>query len=133
MEILGPWGVSKKFSSVCLGHTSLDDYLEQCAHAQGRVVVREPESEKGYLYRSDHLEYMRVGVPCLAAFFPCADHLAQRQDYVKTTYHKPTDKVKPDWDMAGAVLDTQLFFEVGVRILADGTRAKWSATSEFKP
>ena len=50
-----------------------------------------------------------------------------REDYIANRYHKPSDRVLPDWDMAGAVEDLELYLRVG-REIADG-----AAFPEWKP
>jgi Zn-dependent M28 family amino/carboxypeptidase len=132
LEMLNLWGLSANFSSVCKGHSSLDQLLDQAAARQKRTVVAEPQPEKGYLYRSDHLPFMQAGVPALAIFFPCADFLEQRQAYIKNDYHKVTDKVKDGWNLDGAAADTILLFDVGVCLLQTGFRANWHEMSEFR-
>lgn len=130
-EMMNPWGRSTSISSVCMGHTSLDDLLREAASQQGKTVVPDPEPEKGYMYRSDHLPFMRAGIPGLALFFSCMNHLDRRAAYIRNDYHKPTDKPNADWDLSGAAEETRLFFEVGMRVLKDGYRAKWNPKSEF--
>jgi Zn-dependent M28 family amino/carboxypeptidase len=132
LEMLNLWGLGPNFSSVCKGHSSLDQFLEEAATRQKRTVVPESEPEKGYLYRSDHLPFMQAGVPCLAIFFPCADFMEKRQSYIKNDYHKVTDKVKDAWNLDGAAADTILMFDVGLRLLQTGYRAKWNDMSEFR-
>ena len=49
------------------GKSSLDDVLAAAAATQGRVVVPDPQPEKGGFYRSDQFNFARLGVP--AAYF----------------------------------------------------------------
>lgn len=132
-EMLAPWGRSRTVSSVCKGHSSLDALFEDAAALQGRTIVGEPEPQKGYLYRSDHLPFMQAGVPALAVFFSAMDFMDERAKFIAFDYHKTSDKPKPDWDLSGAAADAALLFEVGHRILQTGYRATWHATSEFNP
>jgi len=132
LEMLNLWGLGANFSSVCKGHSSLDQLLTEATARQKRNVVPESEPEKGYLYRSDHLPFMQAGVPALAIFFPCPDFMEQRRSYIKNDYHKVTDKVKSNWNLDGAAADTILMFDVGLRLLETGYRAKWNDMSEFR-
>lgn len=140
LDIMNVWGRTKSVVSIALGNTTLDEILAEVAAGQGRRVVPDPESEKGYFYRSDHLELIRHGVPALTFLNPGADYVdkpdgygeRKRADYVTNDYHKPTDEVKPDWDMAGAVEDVRMLFEVGYRV-AEGERwPEWKPGTEFK-
>ncbi len=140
LDIMNMWGRTKSVVSISLGATTLDEVLADVAASQGRRVVADPEPEKGYFYRSDHLELMRQGVPALTFLHPGADYVdkpadygeRKRAEYVANDYHKPTDEVRPDWDLTGAVEDARLLFEVGRRV-ADGDRyPEWKPGSEFK-
>jgi len=46
-------------------------------------------------------------------------------------YHKPTDTVKPDWDLSGGVEDLQLFWMVGYRVAQADTPPRWKPGAEF--
>jgi len=47
--------------------------------------------------------------------------------------HQVTDEIHPDWDLAGAVQDAGLLFEVGYQVANTGKFPKWKPDSEFKP
>jgi Zn-dependent M28 family amino/carboxypeptidase len=140
MDVINLWGRTTDLSSVGLGQSDLDDLLVEVARTlQGRTVGPDAEPEKGLYYRSDHFEFARVGVPALNAKGGSsyrdrpADYGKQRRDeYTKNDYHKPSDEVKPDWDLTGAAEDMNLLAEVGRRV-ADGDRyPEWKPTSEFR-
>jgi len=109
------------------------------AREQGRVVKTDPEPEKGIYYRSDHFEFAKRGVP---AFDPeeGVDFIGKpdgwgmeaRRKYTAENYHKPSDTIKPDWNLGGAVQDCQLFFLVGYRIANDPRMPEWKPGAEFK-
>lgn len=139
VDVMNVWGQTKEIVSIALGHSSLDEILDKYAQQQGRSVTSDPEPEKGYFYRSDHLEFIRRGVPALFFLHPGASYTGKPEDYgtnkrlayVKDDYHKVTDKVKPDWDLAGTVEDAQLLFKVGLEIANGSEFPQWKPTSEF--
>jgi hypothetical protein len=47
-------------------------------------------------------------------------------------YHKPADEVDPEWDMAGAIADLHLMFEVGRRVANATVWPAWKEGTEFK-
>jgi hypothetical protein len=49
----------------------------------------------------------------------------KRREFISTTYHKPTDQIKPDWDLSGAVEDLQVLLEVGYRVAQAPNRPVW--------
>jgi hypothetical protein len=56
----------------------------------------------------------------------------KRDEYTERDYHKPSDEVKPDWDLSGAVEDAQLFFTVGYNVLQGDKYPEWKPGTEFK-
>jgi Zn-dependent M28 family amino/carboxypeptidase len=139
MDAMNPWGRTRSIVSLGHGQSSLEDLLARYAARQGRRVVPDPEPEKGYFYRADHLELARGGVPALSFLFPGTDYVNPdpgygervRAAYIANDYHKPSDEVKPDWDMAGIVDDTRLLFGVGLEVANGDTWPTWSPASEF--
>ncbi|MDG3006331.1 M28 family metallopeptidase [Paludisphaera mucosa] len=136
---INAWGPTKDVISIGMGQSNLDDLLIELAGAKGRVVKPDAEPEKGAYYRSDHFEFAKKGVPALDPeggrdyIGKAPGYGQQKQDeYTKNDYHKPSDQIKPDWDLTGAVEDARLMLEVGVRV-ADGDRwPEWKPDSEFK-
>jgi Zn-dependent M28 family amino/carboxypeptidase len=139
MDGLNIWGRTSDVTVVGLGQSELDDLAREIAAEQGRVLVADPEPEKGYYYRSDHFEFAKVGVP---AFYPDvgvsfegqSDEWGreQRALYVAEDYHKPSDEVKDWYELSGMVQDLELFFEMGRRLASTSDWPEWSETSEFR-
>lgn len=139
MDGLNQWGKTKDLVVVGLGNSTLDDIATDVAKSQGRVIVPDAEPEKGFYYRSDHFEFAKQGVPALDAdsgidFIgkPAGYGQKKREEYTANDYHKPSDEVKPDWDLAGAVEDLQLFFQVGYRVAQGDVFPEWKPGTEFK-
>jgi Zn-dependent M28 family amino/carboxypeptidase len=139
LDVMNLWGRTKQIVSIGKGHSSLDDVLAAFAEKQGRTVTVDPEPDKGCFYRSDHLEFMRRGVPALFFLHPGADFVnkppqfaaLKRKQYLTEDYHKFSDKVKPDWDLSGLLEDAQLLFLTGMSIAQGDTHPVWRAESEF--
>ena len=139
MDGLNTLGKTKDISVVGLGMSTLDDYVKAVAAEQGRVVKPDAEPEKGFYYRSDHFSFAKQGVPALDAGAgidyigrPEGWGLEMRNRYTTRDYHKPSDTVKPDWDLSGAVKDLQLLAEVGYRIANAREYPTWNPGTEFK-
>jgi hypothetical protein len=58
--------------------------------------------------------------------------LEMRRKYTAENYHKPSDTIKPDWDMSGAVQDCQFYFLVGYRVATSTRMPEWNPGAEFK-
>ncbi len=139
MDGVNQWGRTEDMIVVGLGNSTLDDLLTEAAKKEGRVIEPDAEPEKGFFYRSDHFEFAKEGVPALYVDAgtryigkPEGYGQAKRDEYTAHDYHQVTDEVKPDWDLAGAVEDTQLLFRVGLRVASMDTWPEWKAGTEFK-
>ena len=139
LDGLNPWGRTRDVSVIGFGSTTLEDLLKAAADGQGRVLIPDPEPEKGGFFRADHFELVKVGVPSLY-FESGLDYIGkpagygkQKSDeFTRNDYHKVTDVIKPDWDLSGAIEDLQLFIAVG-RAVANGEQwPEWKHGSEFQ-
>jgi len=139
MDGLNQWGPTRDVTVVGLGNSTLDDVLRQAAAEKKRVLRPDPESEKGFYYRSDHFNFAKVGVPALDPndgidFIgkPAGWGKMKRDEYTEHDYHKPSDEIKPDWNLSGAAEDLRLFMTVGYRVANAVTYPEWKPGTEFK-
>ena len=133
------WGRTSDVTVVGMGASDLDDFLRDAARTQGRTLNPDPESEKGFYYRSDHFNFAKVGVPALytdtgVKFIGKDDAYSttKREEYTAKDYHKPSDEIKDDWDLSGAVEDAELMFLVGYNVANAGGFPEWKPGNEFK-
>jgi Zn-dependent M28 family amino/carboxypeptidase len=133
------WGKTKDVTVIGMGASDLDDYLRDAAAGQGRVLRPDPESEKGFYYRSDHFNFAKKGVPALYTDTgidfvgkPAEYSQQKRDEYTNKDYHAPSDEVKPDWDLSGAAEDAQLLFLVGYNVANASKFPAWKPGNEFK-
>jgi len=139
LDGVNQWGRTRDITVVGMGASDLDDVLRAAAQAQGRTLNPDPESEKGFYYRSDHFNFAKVGVPALytdtGVNFIGKDEAfskAKRDEYTSTDYHKPSDEIKPDWDLSGAIEDVQLMFMVGYNVANTDRFPEWKSGNEFR-
>src|SRR5690349_1403363 len=133
------WGRTTDITMVGDDNSTLIDLLREAAAAQKRVVNPDPESEKGFYYRSDHFEFAKQGVPALytdaGIHYEGKDEAYSKQkrdEYNDKDYHKVSDEIKPDWNLTGAVDDAQLLMMIGYRVAQADKFPEWKAGSEFK-
>ncbi|RPJ81212.1 MAG: M28 family peptidase [Acidobacteria bacterium] len=139
MDSLNVQGRTKDISITGYGNSDLDDYARQVAGEQGRIIVPDPAPERGGYYRSDHFPFAKQGVPALASSGgieyigkPEGWGLEKQQEYTANDYHKPTDNVRPDWDMSGAAQDLQYYWLVGYRVAQADKYPEWKPGTEFR-
>ena len=136
---INQWGRTDDIVVIGLGNSELDDVLAEAAATQNRRLEPDAEPEKGFYYRSDHFEFAKQGVPALytdagVSFIgkPGGYGQQKRDEYTANDYHKPSDHIKDDWDLAGAVDDAQLMFQVGYRVSQGAAFPEWKPGTEFK-
>jgi len=139
MDVLNQWGRTRDLTIVGMGQSELDTIAGEIAGQTGRALNPDPEPEKGFYYRSDHFSFAKAGIPALYADpgieyldKPEGYGLKKRDEYTANDYHKPSDEVKPDWDLSGASEDLAFLYRVGWRLASGGEWPEWSATSEFR-
>jgi Zn-dependent M28 family amino/carboxypeptidase len=139
LDALNVHGRTRDLRIVGLGLSTLDDALAAAARAQGRVVKPDPTPEKGSYFRSDHFPFARKGVPSIHAGGgmeyvdkPAGYGKRVRNEYVAKHYHKPSDAVRPDWDLSGAVQDLELYLRVGHELASGGPWPEWKPGAEWK-
>ena len=138
MDEANVWGPTKDITVIGYGNSNLDDVLQEVASSVGRVVKGDPEPEKGSFYRSDHFEFAKKGVPALY-IAPGDEPLSgpsgaesPKTRFDLTDYHKVSDDIKSDWNLAGTVGDTRLLFRVGYMVANGDAFPQWKPGTEFK-
>ena len=134
-----PAGLARDIEVVGFGSSTLEDDAAAIAAAEGRHLTPESNPEKGFFYRADSFEFAKVGVP---AFYeaPGLDIIGKpegygamrRAEYIANDYHKPTDVIKPWWDLRGAAQDADLLFQLTLRVARADRWPAWKPGSEFK-
>jgi Zn-dependent M28 family amino/carboxypeptidase len=139
LDVINLWGPTKDIISIGKGNSTLDDLLVEIAAAGGRTVGPDADPEKGYYFRSDHFEFAKQGVPAIdpkagREYIGKSADFGQRkqEEYTAKDYHKPSDEVKSDWDLSGAVLDLRLLAELGYRVAQGERYPEWKPDSEFR-
>jgi Zn-dependent M28 family amino/carboxypeptidase len=138
LDSMNVWGKARDIEDLSLGFSTLDDLLAAAAKQQGRTAIPDSRPDKGKIYRADNFEFSKVGLPSL--YIGKGEHLLSRpesaplrsDEFDSTDYHQVTDEVHPDWDLSGAVQDTQLLFEVGYEVANGDKFPEWKPSSEFK-
>jgi Zn-dependent M28 family amino/carboxypeptidase len=133
-------GPMKDLTITGYGHSEMDEYAKAAAKEQGRYVIPDPESEKGYFFRSDHFNFAKIGIPALYAagsyedFEHCPEYIKKQNDeYREKRYHQPSDEYQAGvTELSGVQFDAQLLYRVGQQLANEDYFPKWYDTSEFK-
>src|SRR6266403_1334144 len=139
IDTINPWGKTHDIEDLSDNNSTLDDLLAAAAQRNGRAMTPNSQPEKGSFYRADHFEFSKLGVPSLYTgggknFIgkPADFGQQKKDDYTAHHYHQVSDEVNPEWDLAGAVEDIQLLFEVGYQVANGDKLPEWKPGTEFK-
>jgi len=139
MDGLNTYGPTKDLMIIGHGNSELDDYMETIATSYDRVLVPDQSPEKGYFYRSDHFQLAKYGVPMLYA--EAGIHHLEKGEaygrevaeyYTANDYHQPSDEVKDDWVLEGAIADIRMYYDLGNTLSNNGAWPAWRDGTEFK-
>jgi Zn-dependent M28 family amino/carboxypeptidase len=132
-------GRTRDLTMIGLGKSSLDDYVRALAQMQERKLVPDQFPDKGFFYRSDQFNLAKIGVP--AAYFDSGTDVIgkppgwgkeQAEKYEAKDYHQPSDELRDDWDLSGAVEDAQLMFYLGLKVANAPRLPAWKPGDEFE-
>ncbi|MBN8816066.1 MAG: M28 family peptidase [Sphingomonas sp.] len=136
LNVIGP---TKDVVVTGYGKSELEDLMKPLIEAQGRVMMPEPNPERGGYFRSDHFSFAKLGVPMfdggsgedLVDGGTAKGHAAVL-DYIANRYHKPQDEYDPNWNWAGAVQDLTLYLQLGRELAMGDAWPNWYPTAEFR-
>ena len=133
------WGVTSDLITTGYGLSTLDEALGEAARLQGRTFVNEALDDGSLYFASDQIEFAKAGIP---AAFPFSGNAyvgkpkefgeARWNAYSEKDYHRVTDEVQSDWDLAGAAEDARWLLIAGYNVADSSTRPAWKPASEFK-
>jgi Zn-dependent M28 family amino/carboxypeptidase len=142
IDVLQTAGKAKDVILIGKGQGTLEDDLAKFARLQGRVVTEENLPERGLFFRADHFSLAKRGVPVLlmmslagASDLVNGGRAAGQKwidDYTGNCYHAACDAWSPDWDLAGAMQDINVMFDIGNSLAYSGRWPEWKEGSEFK-
>ena len=117
------WGATEDVAILGAELTDIRRILVQAARAENLRLEGDLAPEQGFLYRSDQLSLLKVGVPAIMVghgldFIGRMPGWGDRmlQEYIETSYHRPSDEYLPDLDMRGAVQQGRVAFRIGLGV-----------------
>jgi Zn-dependent M28 family amino/carboxypeptidase len=133
------WGRTRDLTYIGLGKSSLDAVVRAVAARQDRRVEGDQFPDRGFFYRSDQLNFARIGVPAIYLHSgtdfrgrPAGWGKEQIEDWEAHHYHQPSDQYSPSWNFDGMIEDARLGFYAGLDIANDPRLPAWNAGDEFE-
>jgi len=134
-----PTGKTKDMVVIGYGASELEDILEQELQKQGRYINPDPNPEKGYFYRSDHISFAKKGVPVLFSDdgFDLEDGgieegFKKNYEYINLKYHGVEDEYDPSWDLDGFEQTINTIFNISYDLSNSNKWPNWYEDNEFR-
>ena len=134
-----PTGLTNDMIVVGYGASELEDLLEDELSKSGRYVNPDPNPEKGYFYRSDHISFAKRGVPVLysSGGFDLVDGGREKgfliaEQYQIEAYHGVEDEYAESWNLDGLNQSIDAIFNVSNKLANTSQWPNWYEGNEFK-
>ena len=133
------WGRTRDVTYIGYGKSSLDAVVEAAAAEQGRTVLPDQFPANGYFYRSDQLNFARIGVP--AIYLDNGTDFIDRPEgwgretleaWTETIYHQVSDEYSDEWNLEGMVQDVELGLACARAIAENPELPTWNPGDEFE-
>lgn len=139
IDAILPTPPAKDIIVVGSGASEMEDILADVAASHDQYIRPDPEPEKGYFYRSDHISLAKKGVPMLYADSGFdlreggeAEGEKYGEDYVANDYHAPSDEYSGDWNMEGMTETVRVLYETGAALAYSDQWPNWYEGNEFR-
>ncbi len=133
------WGRTRDVTYIGYGKSSLDGVVEAAAAEQGRTVLPDQFPDRGFFYRSDQLNFARIGVPAIyldngTDFIdrPAGWGNEQLEAWTANIYHQVSDEYSEDWNLEGMVDDVELGLACARAISESPELPAWNPGDEFE-
>ncbi|RCL39706.1 MAG: peptidase M28 [SAR86 cluster bacterium] len=134
-----PTGLTNDMVVVGYGASELEDLLEDELVKSGRYINPDPNPEKGYFYRSDHISFAKRGVPVLYADggFDLVDGGREigfiiEEQYRLDAYHGVDDEYDENWNLDGLNQSIDVIFNISNELANSPQWPNWYEGNEFK-
>ena len=134
-----PTGKTKDMAVIGYGASELEDILEAELEKEGRYINPDPNPEKGYFYRSDHISFAKKGVPVLYAddgfdleIGGIEKGFNEIYDYTNYRYHGVDDEYDPSWNLEGFEQTINTLFNISFELSNSNDWPNWYEGSEFR-
>ena len=134
-----PTGLTNDMVVVGYGASELEDLLEDELSKSGRYINPDPNPEKGYFYRSDHISFAKKGVPVLYADggFDLVEGgkeagIKIEENYRLDAYHGVADEYNESWNLDGLDQSIDTIFNISNELANSTKWPNWYEGNEFK-
>ena len=134
-----PTGLTNDMVVVGYGASELEDLLEDELSKSSRYINPDPNPDKGYFYRSDHISFAKRGVPVLYADggFDLVNGGKEagfiiEEQYRLDAYHGAADEYDKSWNLDGLNQSIDVIFNISNDLANSSQWPNWYEGNEFK-
>ncbi len=133
------WAPTRDIIFLGSERSTIGDIVHEIGDRRRMDIGSDPAPEQGYFYRSDHFSFAKAGIPAVSLrtgtdFIGKPDDWGEEQvqTYIAEHYHQPSDVIRDDWDLRGAVDQGRFCFELGWQLAMQREIPEWHAGDEFE-
>jgi hypothetical protein len=134
LDQLRPIFPLKILTTLAVDDSTMGDTVRQVAGTMDIRIQADPEPGRNLLRRSDHWNFMQMGVPAVGFIFgyqpDSAEELVYRRWYAER-YHSPKDDLDQPWDPAAAAKFNDFFGRVVEAFANAPERPHWKPGSPY--
>jgi hypothetical protein len=136
LDQLRPLFPLKLLTMLALDDSTLGDTARAVAEPMGIRIQPDPEPDRNLLRRSDHFNFIQIGVPATGFIFGyekgSPEEVIYRRWYADR-YHSPSDDLKQPWDPEAAAKFNEFFRRLVEAIANADARPQWKPGSRLAP
>ncbi len=136
LDQLRPLFPLKLLTMLALDDSTLGDTARAVAEPMGILIQPDPEPDRNLLRRSDHFNFIQIGVPATGFIFGyekgSPEEVIYRRWYADR-YHSPSDDLKQPWDPAAAAKFNEFFRRLVEAVANADARPQWKPGSRLAP
>ncbi len=136
LDQLRPIFPLKTLTALAVDDSTLGDTARKVAAGMEIRIQADPEPERNLLRRSDHWNFMQIGVPAIGFIFGYEKGAPEEAVYRKwyaDRYHSPADDLNQPWDPAAAAKFNDFFNKMVETLANDAKRPEWKSGSPYAP
>jgi Zn-dependent M28 family amino/carboxypeptidase len=136
LDQLRPLFPLKLLTMLALDDSTLGDTARGVAESMGIRIQPDPEPDRNLLRRSDHINFIRIGVPSTGFIFgyqPGSPEEVIYRRWYADRYHSPSDDLKQPWDPEAAAKFNDFFRRLVETVANADERPQWKPGSKLAP
>jgi Zn-dependent M28 family amino/carboxypeptidase len=136
LDQLRPIFPLKTLTTLAVDESSLGETVRRVAGEMRIRIQPDPEPERNLLRRSDHWNFMGIGVPAAAFIFGYEKGTPEEaiyREWYAVRYHSPKDDLQQPWVPDAAAKFNDFFARLVKDVANASERPAWKAGSQYAP